>query len=220
MQGGYSLQNSPNSDSNIKNIINFDEFTKKNKIDISEDDNESDDNESDDNESDDNESDDNESDDISRNDNESNDNESDLETKIQEKIIQEDTLKLINLEQENGELNIMGSIGIIHSMRTEEELPHDIKIIDIQNCIDTLEVPNLNIEEVNKIGEIHNINNIINLDKNENEDDENNDKKKKKNLNKMNLADLKELVIEKGILETEEANKLKKADLIKSLQNP
>ena len=46
----------------------------------------------------------------------------------------------------------------------------------------------------------------------------NNNENRKRNINKMNVSDLKTLVVTENLIDNENAQKLKKSDLIKLLQ--
>ena len=130
-----------------------------------------------------------------------------------------------NIEHSN-EYNITNSDNIMIDNNDVKNLTE--KLIDYEFDLKTLNVNDeilLNVSNENILGSSTKRINIIEIDEDNNNNENSNEnasestnENKKKNINKMNVSDLKTLVVTENLIDNENAQKLKKNELIKLLQ--
>ena len=205
-----SIYNNKNTDATINDeiikteYVEFDKVKKINlgeKIPVSDDEDEDEDDEDED-------EDDKDEDEDEDEDDEDSDEDSDEDVSEDEKM---DTLAISNnnLEEDLEELENVESIATLENITLHEE---SISTFDDETFLKNLPI-NLNsftLENTNNNPKIINLENNTNSDTNPGE---------RKNYSKMKVDDLKSLVVTRNLTDNETAQKMKKSDLVKLLQN-
>ena len=200
-----------NNDEIIKTeYVEFDKVKKINlgeKIPVSDDEDEDEDDEDED-EDDKDEDEDEDDEDSDEDEDEDSDEDSDEDVSEDEKM---DTLAISNnnLEEDLEELENVESIATLENITLHEE---SISTFDDETFLKNLPI-NLNsftLENTNNNPKIINLENNTNSDTNPGE---------RKNYSKMKVDDLKSLVVTRNLTDNETAQKMKKSDLVKLLQN-
>ena len=201
-----------NNDEIIKTeYVEFDKVKKINlgeKIPVSDDEDEDDDEDGDEDEDSDKDSDEDSDKDSDEDSDEDEDKDSDEDVSEDEKM---DTLAISNnnLEEDLEELENVESIATLENITLHEE---SISTFDDETFLKNLPI-NLNsftLENTNNNPKIINLENNTNSDTNPGE---------RKNYSKMKVDDLKSLVVTRNLTDNETAQKMKKSDLVKLLQN-
>ena len=179
--------------------INSLEIVNNDKILVSddEDDDDDDDDEDDDDNDDDNDDDDDDDEDEDNSDNDYNDDNINLNIESNKDFIEDLSSEIVNID--------VKSLAMEDITNPEFQEVQEVK----QQDISTLD--NLNIENLN-LGSLTSNSKLIPISDNEGLDIS------KKNPNKLRVDDLRELVVSKNLISNEEANKLKKSELLKLLE--